>query len=276
MNAWLCRSLGAVLAGMLCLALLSVAVQPQRAALLPLIAFNAAVLAALAVKRPARWLGVGLFALTWTAFPLFKIIRPLIPWEADTVLVQVDSLLWGGRILPAYFRFESAPLAANVLAGCYFLFFPQVLGAVMYYGWKQRVDFFNRLLLGYLVGFVGYFALPAAGPALTTLPHGTISGSVAAQVSRIVADGVTGMDVFPSLHTALSVFITAYFWRDGKRRLACALVPVTVGIVLATIYLRYHYGVDVIAGLLLAAGLLMVRLSSQELPCSSPSRTPMP
>lgn len=256
MNRSICHTLSLVLAGILLLALCAVYRQPQQSHYLALIVVDAAVLLAINIKPPVRWLGIVLFALTWAEFPLLKILRPLLPWSADVWLARLDSLLWGGQTLPSYFHFETHPLSANLLAACYFLFFPQVLGAVIYYGRRQRADFFNRLLLGYCLAFIGYFLLPAAGPAFNTLPHGTISGSIAAQVSHIVADGVTGMDVFPSLHTALSVFITAYLWRDGKRRAALLLAPITLGIVLATIYLRYHYGIDVLAGLLLAALLL--------------------
>ena len=65
-------------------------------------------------------------------------------------------------------------------------------------------------------------------------------------------DGITGMDVFPSLHTALPLFITAFLWRDGCCKTALALLPVSLGIVGATVFLRYHYGVDVLVGILLA------------------------
>ena len=71
----------------------------------------------------------------------------------------------------------------------------------------------------------------------------------------IVKDGVTGMDVFPSLHTALPLFITAFLWRDGRRLAAILLAPVSLGIVVSTVFLRYHYGVDVLAGMLLAAAM---------------------
>ncbi|RKW16644.1 MAG: phosphatase PAP2 family protein, partial [Cardiobacterium sp.] len=65
-----------------------------------------------------------------------------------------------------------------------------------------------------------------------------------------------GMDVFPSLHTALTLYITAFLWRDGKRKTALLLAPVTAGTIAATIWLRYHYGVDDLAGLALALAAL--------------------
>ena len=104
-------------------------------------------------------------------------------------------------------------------------------------------------------GFAGYFLLPAAGPAFTVLPDAGAQGFIAPHVIAIVKDGVTGMDVFPSLHTALPLFITAFLWRDGRRLAALLLAPVSLGIVVSTVFLRYHYGVDVLAGMLLAAAM---------------------
>ena len=75
------------------------------------------------------------------------------------------------------------------------------------------------------------------------------------------------MDVFPSLHTALTLYITAYLWRDGKRMAALICAPLTAGTIVATIYLRYHYGVDVLAGFLLAVCALRAVRANPH-PCS--------
>ena len=106
------------------------------------------------------------------------------------------------------------------------------------------------------MGLAGYLLLPAAGPAFTTLPDQGAGGILAPAIIAIVKDGVTGMDVFPSLHTALTLYITAFLWRDGKRKNALLLAPVTAGTIAATIWLRYHYGVDDLAGLALALAAL--------------------
>ena len=127
---------------------------------------------------------------------------------------------------------------------------------MIYYALRRHTPaaarFYNGLIGIYAVGLAGYLLLPAAGPAFTTLPDQGAGGIIAPAVIALVKGGVTGMDVFPSLHTALTLYITAFFWRDGCRKTALALAPVTAGTIAATLWLRYHYGVDVLAGLLLA------------------------
>ncbi|UJF25269.1 phosphatase PAP2 family protein [Suttonella sp. R2A3] len=204
------------------------------------------------------WLGSLLFALSWLVFPLLKLVNLYwINWSADTFLEHVDGLIWGGRSLAAYVRYEDYPWLADVLAACYFAFYFIVLAGVAVYTWRRHSTaakaFFNGLMFVYLLGFIGYFALPAAGPVFYHLPDQGGGGVVARFVIETVKQGVTGMDVFPSLHTAITVFIVAFFYLDGYRKTAWCLLPVMLGLIAATIFLRYHYGVDVLAGLLLAA-----------------------
>ncbi len=209
-------------------------------------------------KTERTWQGVYLFALSWAIFPLLKVINhALIAWHADEWLTQLDQFSWQGKILPAYFSYENHEILTDILASCYFCFYVLVIGSVVLYANKRRTQmaqlFFNGLLLIYVVGYVGYLSLPAAGPAFYSLPDtGTGGGVIGRQLINIVKQGVTGMDVFPSLHTALSLFITAFLWRDGYHKIALVLLPISTGIVIATIFLRYHYGIDVLSGMLLA------------------------
>ena len=255
MNRALVHTTLALLA--LILALTAVALiaapQPQNLALLA----ASGVLWGIACRlRHSPWNGALLFALIWLAFPLLKPLNQhWLHSHADALLTALDSRLWGGQPLPAYFHYEAHPALTDLLAACYFAFFPIVLGGVAYYAWRRRepsaARFYNGLIGIYLAGLAGYLLLPAAGPAFTTLPDQGAGGILAPAIIAIVKDGVTGMDVFPSLHTALTLYITAFLWRDGKRKTA-----VTAGTIAATIWLRYHYGVDDLAGLALALAAL--------------------
>jgi membrane-associated phospholipid phosphatase len=63
-------------------------------------------------------------------------------------------------------------------------------------------------------------------------------------------------DAFPSGHTAVVLLVLAYAWRS-VRGLFWICLPLVVALILSTVYLRYHYVVDVLAGFLLA-GLCLV------------------
>jgi membrane-associated phospholipid phosphatase len=61
-------------------------------------------------------------------------------------------------------------------------------------------------------------------------------------------------DCFPSLHTGISVVMLVYVWRY-RRKWLWLYGPMTFLIVWSTMYLRFHYGIDVIAGAALATAM---------------------
>ena len=75
-------------------------------------------------------------------------------------------------------------------------------------------------------------------------------------VMESVAEGGALKDIFPSLHTAAPTFILLYSFRHRHRapyRYTWPLVAFfTVNIIVATMFLRWHWIVDVVAGLTLA------------------------
>jgi membrane-associated phospholipid phosphatase len=42
-----------------------------------------------------------------------------------------------------------------------------------------------------------------------------------------------------------------YAWKEREKKLFASLIPVVTGLIISTVYLRYHYVIDVIAGIAL-------------------------
>ena len=214
------------------------------------------------------WYGLLLFLLSWGVFPLMALISKFVlPWSADALLHNIDQHIFFGKILVDYFHYESYPLLADIISSCYFFFYFLVLGSVILYTVKRQSIagqvFFNSIILLYSIGFVGYILFPASGPAFTVAPQIGGGGSITQMVTKSVNQGVTGMDVFPSLHTAISIFIVGYLHQTGFKRISLILSPIILGTIFATILLRYHYGIDVIFGIILAV--IVLKLSQKWL-----------
>jgi membrane-associated phospholipid phosphatase len=64
------------------------------------------------------------------------------------------------------------------------------------------------------------------------------------------------MDIFPSLHTAYPSFFALHAFGNRDRAPFKYVWPLlgfmAVNIIIATMYLRWHYGIDVLFGLMLA------------------------
>jgi membrane-associated phospholipid phosphatase len=217
------------------------------------------------------WRGATLFAAFWLVFPLFKSIRQF--WIArvfDAELLAIDRWLWGGLSLPEHaMRLENAALSEFVSFG-YAQFYFIVLAPALYFAWKRRTPEARRFFLGlavmYVFGFAGYLLVPAGGPFMAfpeIFPYPPRGGAMTRTLVGIVAQGITGMDVFPSLHCGVSLYVLGFFasgFACLKRRAylfaALALLAICAPLTLATVYLRYHYGIDLLAGAFLAAAAL--------------------
>jgi hypothetical protein len=120
-------------------------------------------------------------------------------------------------------------------------------------------EFALGLLLVLAIGQSLYLIVPGYGPANvaptlfeTKLPEGIWWNLV----SEIVASAGAQKDIFPSIHTAAPTFILLFSFHNRAHlpyRYTWPLVAFFVfNIIIATMFLRWHWLVDIVAGLLLA------------------------
>ena len=118
---------------------------------------------------------------------------------------------------------------------------------------EERDDFLFGLSLTYAISYLGYLLVPARGP----IEHYAFQAELAGgQFHRIVLAGVeaTGGNhgAFPSLHVGATAFVCFYDLRRHPLR-GMTYVPMVALITVSTVVLRYHYVIDLIAGLGIAA-----------------------
>ncbi|MDX5630282.1 MULTISPECIES: phosphatase PAP2 family protein [unclassified Brenneria] len=209
------------------------------------------------------WLGVLQFASSWLVFYLFRAIHLATPRSFDAQLLMWDRMLFGGGGATEKVAAWHTFWLSEVMSLCYIAFYFIILLPVIVYACRRTTlasrGFFHGLMLMYLFGFLGYLLVPAGGPYLQfpdQFPYPPEGGAITAFQVALVAQGGTGMDVFPSLHCGISVYILGYLLLQRHTLIAVLLFPVVAGLVLATLYLLYHYGIDLIAGALLACAVL--------------------
>ncbi|MGH7422758.1 MAG: phosphatase PAP2 family protein [Candidatus Methylomirabilales bacterium] len=198
---------------------------------------------------------------------LFDSFADLLPWaspiERDPFLIRLDHALLGTHPTVWLEQF-SYPVLTEVLTWAYtsYYFLPLIL-AVAIYRRGKRGDFDRAvfgLVLCYYLSYVGYFLVPAVGPRFTLahLQHIDLPGVFLADTIRDTLNILERFkqDAFPSGHTAVVLLVLVYA-RRSLRALFWIFLPMVVALIFSTVYLRYHYVVDVLAGILLA-GLCLV------------------
>lgn len=176
---------------------------------------------------------------------------------ADALLQRADQWLVGTNLS---LRMETlvCPALTEFFSACYILFFPYLLFSVILYCVGDLATFkkFTAGLFSiYGLGFFGYTLLPAQGPHLVMADQFTVpltGGWITHGNSEIVRLGSNHVDVFPSLHCAVSLYFLLFDRAYKLWRFKLYLIP-CVGLWISTIYLRYHYFVDLVAGFALSA-----------------------
>jgi membrane-associated phospholipid phosphatase len=181
----------------------------------------------------------------------------------DHELARLDYRLWGAHPTVWLERY-AVPWFTSALQLLYALFVPAVLlTAVLFWTRKRYPEFRYYAFLvsaGFLTSYIGYLLVPARGPRflLAGLQSFELRGPGGFSAVRRALDILESahFDCFPSGHTELTIIA---WW--ASRRLSAALfiayAVYTACIVLATVYLRYHYTVDIAAGAALALVLLV-------------------
>ncbi|MBZ0234511.1 MAG: phosphatase PAP2 family protein, partial [Deltaproteobacteria bacterium] len=118
------------------------------------------------------------------------------------------------------------------------------------------------LLLAFYLGFVVFLLVPAKSPDIVytfeTPLHG--HGFYEASMTTWRRLQQITFDAFPSMHTAISTIALVHAYRLGPRlaprhprAFVAAYLPIVALLQLATLYLRQHYFVDLLAAWALAA-----------------------
>lgn len=174
--------------------------------------------------------------------------------NADAWLAAADRQLLGAPVAERLLALAS-PWLSDLLTLCYLFFFVVLIFGPGHYCVRDLARFracIVGLFVLYAAGFAGYVALPAGGPfrALSELPPLPM-GPFAQWMHPVIVGGSNGVDVFPSIHFAASLYLLVFDWWYHRRRFWLWLLPIVL-LWLSTVYLRYHYLVDLLAGALVA------------------------
>lgn len=189
------------------------------------------------------------FYILGTAVPLLGVS------SADALLAQYDQSLLGFTPAVALAKVHM-PWFTDFMVVAYLYFF-LLLNFVP--GWYCVYDLarFRACITGmfttYAMGFMGYTLLPAGGPHLSMSDLPPLEGGWLTQAMLpLVNRGSNGVDVFPSIHCAISLYLLIFDYRHCRRRFWWLLLP-CIALWVSTVYLRYHYVVDLIGGMVIAA-----------------------
>lgn len=181
----------------------------------------------------------------------------------DRTMFQSDPTVWLG--------YYSTPLITELLQIAYASYYFIMLAVGVELFVRHEREKFSFVLFtiayGFFLSYLGYLALPAVGPRFTLhdfnslsteLPGVWFTDGIRHMLNvgeSIPENGVNAYllaqrDAFPSGHTEMTL-ISMYL--AARYRLRCRYVLYVFGtlLIISTVYLRYHYVIDLVGGLAL-------------------------
>lgn len=175
---------------------------------------------------------------------------------SDAKLAAIDRVLAGGHDPALVAAGWLTPRGLEVFSFIYGIFIPYLwlsilLGCIGRPD-DERARFVVGLSITYALAYLGYLFVPSRGPvefyAFAAPLHG---GRFHALVLESVRQTGGNHGAFPSLHVGASAYLCLF---DLRRHLLRGLtyLPMVLLIAMSTVFLRYHYLLDIVTGFAIA------------------------
>ncbi|HEY6905972.1 MAG TPA: phosphatase PAP2 family protein [Ignavibacteriaceae bacterium] len=200
---------------------------------------------------------------------IYFMIKPIRGVDYDWLFIKIDYWIFGANPTQVLEKI-AFPLLTEILQVIYSIFYllPIILALVLLRKKKYlALDFaIFSVVYGFFLSYLGYFALPGIGPRFTLhnfseldikLPGLFLTKYLREFVN--LGESIPGStanpaefvqrDVFPSGHTMITL-IVMYLSVRLKSRSRYFFLPVGSLLIFATVYLQYHYVIDLAGGLI--------------------------
>jgi len=184
--------------------------------------------------------------------------------DIDPSLIKIDFFIFGVHPTVWMERWI-VPWFTDTMSLAYLsYYFIPIIFVVTLYLKDRRLEFDESIFIltfGYYISFVSYILFPAIGPryTLSHLYSVPLEGSF---ITDFVRDTLNALehnkrDCMPSGHTQI-VLMVLFLTHPYERFLFYIFVPIICGLILSTVYLRYHYVIDLFVGAAFAVGCAII------------------
>lgn len=200
---------------------------------------------------------------------IYLLVHAIRPNDYDWLFIKIDRWIFGTD--PTVFLHQFAfPVLTEILQIVYgsFYLLPIFLCLILLYNNKQTAFEFSVFVIiyGFFLSYMGYFLLPGIGPRFTLHDFATINqqlpGLFLTNFLRDITNfgesllpntpnpaAVVQRDIFPSGHTMITL-IVMYLSVRLKSNSKYFFIPWGSLLIFSTVYLWYHYVIDLFGGLI--------------------------
>ncbi len=177
--------------------------------------------------------------------------------KVDEYLIGIDGWFFGFQPSLVFSEIYSSPFFSELMFFGYFSYYLMPLATVLlvYLYHKKHVQEFTFIILGsFLVYYCIYILVPAVGPQYYfPNPQGEVEaqGLFGNLIKWIQKTGEKPTAAFPSSHVGIGVILLLWLYQN-VRKYVFYFLSFVVTLCFSTVYIKAHYAVDVVAGILSA------------------------
>ena len=189
-------------------------------------------------------------------------------FQNDQLIQRLETWVFGSQISFRWIRESPSVLLSWILHACYLAYYPILYASPLGLWMVGRRDASRHTIFAVMATFylcyIVFLFFPVAGPRYAFGGAHNIATDVwpARFAAWLLDRGDSWGAAFPSSHVAASVVATGMalrYWRP----LGLVLLPFTAGLILAVVYGQFHYAVDALAGLMVAALMLGIMQTAE-------------
>jgi len=221
------------------------------------------------------WYGVAAILIIFKQ--VYFIVYSLNPPDWDLVFIKMDFILFGLNPTQWAYRFEN-PILTEFLQIIYAYYYPMiVVFGLELYLWKRFKEYKYTIFIiffSFYFSYLLYMIFPANGPRFHLHDFSAISSELPGlflteyiraflNFGESIPSNVPNpqdyvqRDVMPSLHIITAFLIMYLSWKFRSKSFYFYL-PYFFCMTAATIYLRYHYVVDIFGGLIVSVFTILI------------------
>jgi membrane-associated phospholipid phosphatase len=193
---------------------------------------------------------------------IFESLHMVMPYimgnEYDKLLADIDFVMFGFHPTIEIERFVNTVLT-EIMYYLYAFYFIMPFFILGYLFIKKKQRELDKSLVFYLLTYYGsylmYFVVPALGPRfyepIASFQNLNLEGLWLTETIRNVINTLehNKYDAFPSLHAAITL-TTLITMGQYRKKWLYVFIPVSIGIFISLVYCRYHYVIDIFAGMI--------------------------
>lgn len=200
---------------------------------------------------------VGIYASLTVLYKETATLNKLFYPTIDPLLIHWDELIFGFQPALEFSKaFPSALFSELVFMG-YFSYYlmPLIIIFLLFKKASEQLREFGFILItSFLIYYLFFIIVPAVGPQFHfDYPENHIEaqGIFGRIIKLIQENGEVPTAAFPSSHVGMALIMMIWLTKHLKKYLKY-FIPFVILLILATVYIKAHYVVDVIAGILTA------------------------